>query len=100
NVPLDFAPRLEGNQNLTVFVTDPRGSQGILRPNHLHPPFNNKKARQALLLAVDQAHYLQAVIGPSENYTPCPGVFLWCATPGATQAGAQGTPPLARGRQS
>ena len=27
-----------------------QGSQGILRPNHLHPPFNNKKARQALLL--------------------------------------------------
>src|SRR5215813_7894532 len=48
NVPLDFAPRLESNQNLSVFVTDPRGSQGILRPNHLHPPFNNKKARQAL----------------------------------------------------
>src|SRR5207247_83692 len=60
NVPLDFAPRLESNQNLRVFVTDPRGSQGILRPNHLHPPFNNKTARQALLLAVDQKSDMQA----------------------------------------
>ena len=30
NVPLDFAPRLEKNANLTVFVTDPKGNQGIL----------------------------------------------------------------------
>ena len=27
----------------------PLGTQGWLRPNHLHPPFNNKKARQALV---------------------------------------------------
>src|SRR5437867_9489830 len=32
NVPLDFAPRLEKNPDLRVFVTDPRGSQGIPRP--------------------------------------------------------------------
>ena len=99
NVPLDFAPRLEGNQNLTVFVTDPRGSQGILRPNHLHPPFNNKKARQALLLAVDQAHYLQAVIGSSKYYTPCPGIFMCGGTPYESKAGAPVKPDLGRARQ-
>ncbi len=73
NVPLDFAPRLEKNANVAVFVTDPRGSQGILRPNHLQPPFNNKKARQALLWMVDQAYYLQAVIGNPKYYKVCPG---------------------------
>src|SRR5215831_13033140 len=46
NIRLDYVPRLEKNPGVSVFVTDPRGSQGCLRPNHLHPPFNNKKARQ------------------------------------------------------
>src|SRR5437764_13090517 len=38
NVPLDFAPRLEKNANVDGFVTDPRGSQRILRPQHRPPP--------------------------------------------------------------
>jgi peptide/nickel transport system substrate-binding protein len=87
NVPLDFAPRLEKNTDLRVFVTDPRGSQGILRPNHLHPPFNNKKARQALLLAVDQKNYLQAVIGHEKYYKTCQSVFMCGGLPYETAAG-------------
>ena len=88
NIPLDFAPRLEKNASLSVFVTDPKGSQGILRPNHLHPPFNNKKARQALLLAVDQKTYLQAVIGHEKYYKTCPSVFMCGGLPYESAAGA------------
>jgi peptide/nickel transport system substrate-binding protein len=54
SVPLDFVTRLEQTPNLTVAVVDPLGSQGQIRPNHLHPPFNHKKARQALLWMVNQ----------------------------------------------
>ena len=97
NVPLDFAPRLEKNANLSVFVTDPKGSQGILRPNHLHPPFNNKKARQALLLAVDQKNYLQAVIGHEKYYKTCPSVFMCGGLPYETSAGSP-KPDLERAR--
>ena len=99
NVPLDFAPRLEKNPNVTVFVTDPRGSQGILRPNHLHPPFNHKKARQALLLAVNQQHYLQAVIGHPQYYRVCPGLFMCGGMPYESTAGAPAKPDLERARQ-
>jgi peptide/nickel transport system substrate-binding protein len=88
NVPLDFAPRLEKNPDLRVFVTDPRGSQGILRPNHLHPPFNNKTARQALLYAVDQQKYMQAVIGNPKYYRACPSVFMCGGLPYETAVGA------------
>ena len=88
NVPLDFAPRLEKNADLRVFVTDPRGSQGILRPNHLQPPFNNKAARQALLYAVDQQKYMQAVIGNSKYYRACPSVFMCGGLPYETAVGA------------
>jgi peptide/nickel transport system substrate-binding protein len=98
NVPLDFAPRLEKNAAIGVFVTDPKGSQGILRPNHLHPPFNNKKARQALLLAVDQKSYLQAVIGHEKYYKTCPSVFMCGGLPYETAAGAP-KPDLERARQ-
>jgi peptide/nickel transport system substrate-binding protein len=99
NVPLDFAPRLEKNANVTVFVTDPRGSQGILRPNHLHPPFNNKKARQALLLAVDQRAYLQAVIGHEKYYKVCPGLFMCGGMPYESKVGAPARADLDRARQ-
>ena len=98
NLPLDFAPRLEKNPALSVFVTDPKGSQGILRPNHLHPPFNNKKARQALLLAVDQKNYLQAVIGHEKYYKVCPSVFMCGGLPYESAAGAP-KPDLERARQ-
>jgi len=56
--PIDFMPKLEENPDLQTFVIDPLGEQGWLRPNWLHPPFNNKKAREALLHTTDQVTYL------------------------------------------
>jgi peptide/nickel transport system substrate-binding protein len=84
---LDFVPRLEKNPNLVVFVTDPRGFQGWIRPNHLQPPFDNKKARQALLHVVNQETYLQAAIGQPRYYKPCPAYFV-CGGPYESRAGA------------
>ncbi len=73
---IDFIPRLEKNPNVTLFITDPRGNQGWLRPNHLHPPFNNKKARQALLYLVNQEMVLQGTIGHARYYRTCPAYFM------------------------
>src|SRR5262245_53552949 len=42
--PIDYVARYEKSSNLTVFVADSLGYVGWVRPNHLHPPFNNKKA--------------------------------------------------------
>jgi peptide/nickel transport system substrate-binding protein len=98
NVPLDFAPRLEKNPDLRVYITDPRGSQGILRPNHLQPPFNNKAARQALLYAVEQPKYMQAVIGNPKYYKACPSVFMCGGLPYETAIGAP-KPDLERAKR-
>ncbi len=100
NPPVDFAPRFESNHDLTLFIQDPRGTQGWIRPNHLHPPFNNKKARQALLWMVDQKKYLQAAIGVPKYYRPCASVYP-CGTPLETTAGAEALlkPDLGRARQ-
>jgi peptide/nickel transport system substrate-binding protein len=98
NPPVDFSTRLEKNPNVTVFVKNPGGIQGWVRPNHLFPPFNNKKARQALLHMVDQEMYLQAVVGNAKYYRTCPSYYM-CGLPTETAAGAPGKPNLERARQ-
>ena len=87
NPSVDIAARLEQNGALTVAIQDPRGTQGWIRPNHLHPPFNNKKARQALLSMVDQGRYLQSAIGQARYYRTCPALFT-CGSPWESAAGA------------
>jgi peptide/nickel transport system substrate-binding protein len=84
---IDFIPKIEQNPDLQTFVIDPQGTQGWLRPNWLHPPFNNQKARQALLHAMDQATFLAWAIGQSQYYRTCYSVFP-CGTTYATEAGA------------
>jgi peptide/nickel transport system substrate-binding protein len=86
--PLDFVPRIEKNPALATFITDPGGTQGWLRPNHLHPPFNDKKARQALLSMMDQTKYLQAAIGQPKYFRTCHSVFA-CGGPYESKAGAE-----------
>src|SRR5437016_3903152 len=66
--PIDFIPTIEQTASLATFLPDPLGTQGWLRPNHLHPPFNNKKARQALVAMMSQETYLQAAIGVPKSY--------------------------------
>jgi peptide/nickel transport system substrate-binding protein len=97
---LDFTPRLEKNPNLAVIVTDPRGNTGWLRPNHLHPPFNNKKARQALLYMIDQDMVLQGGIGQAKYFQSCPAYFL-CGDglPYQSAAGAPGKVDFERAKQ-
>ncbi|OYW08713.1 MAG: hypothetical protein B7Z53_04265, partial [Rhodospirillales bacterium 12-71-4] len=46
-LPADVLPILERNRAVTVATVSPYGYQGILRFNHLHAPFNDKKMRQA-----------------------------------------------------
>jgi peptide/nickel transport system substrate-binding protein len=87
SVPLDFVGRLEQNPTLAVAIVDPLGSQGQIRPNHLHPPFNHKKARPALLWMVNQETYLRAAIGEQRFWRPC-GAFFMCGGPWETDIGA------------
>jgi peptide/nickel transport system substrate-binding protein len=96
---LDFISRLEKNPSLSVIVTDPRGNTGWLRPNHLHPPFNNKKARQALLYMVDQETVHQGAIGQPKYFQSCPAYFL-CGDglPYQSAVGAPGKPDFGKAK--
>ncbi len=85
----DLIPVLSRNREVVVDNTDLLGELGIVRPNHLHPPFNNVKLRQALLMVADQKDYLAAVMGPDSPFTTQP-VGIWTpGTPLASDAGME-----------
>jgi peptide/nickel transport system substrate-binding protein len=85
--PIDFMPKIQQHPDLQTFLFDPIGVQGWLRPNFLHPPFNNEKAREALLHMMDQETYLAWAVGQSDYYRPCYSVFS-CGGPYETRIGA------------
>jgi peptide/nickel transport system substrate-binding protein len=87
--PQDLLPVFQGNKDVVIANIDPLGNQGVLRFNHLLPPFNNEKMRQAVLQLVDQREYMTAVAGDEKNWKVCPSVFA-CGSPMASDAGAEG----------
>lgn len=83
---------LRRNRNVSVEAIDPLPLTGILRFNHLHPPFNDKRMRQAILPAISQQDFMQAVNGPDPAlWMTNVGVF----TPGTPLANDAGLAPLA-----
>ncbi|MCK6449344.1 MAG: ABC transporter substrate-binding protein [Alphaproteobacteria bacterium] len=78
--PYDLLPAMKKDKNITVRVLDPLGKMGHIRPNHLHPPFNNVKAREALQLLVDQKEFLAAMVGNPEYEKECYAIFM-CGSP-------------------
>jgi peptide/nickel transport system substrate-binding protein len=71
---------------VVVANVDPLGSIGVFRFNHLQPPFDNPKMRQALLWAVDQKDYMTALAGDPKNWKTCYAYYT-CGTPMASDAG-------------
>ena len=59
----DLQPVLASNPEIGEEATDTSGRMAIMRLNHLHPPFNNPKVRQAVRMAVNQEDYMQATQG-------------------------------------
>ncbi len=88
NPPVDLVPLLQQNENIVVEVLDPLGNQGMLRMNHLHPPFDNAELRQAVVAAVDQETYMKAAIGDPQYYSVCNSLYA-CGSPLETRAGAE-----------
>jgi peptide/nickel transport system substrate-binding protein len=59
----DLLPLLQQDPNLTTPLIEETGNIGLLRMNQLFPPFNNPAIRRALLRCMDQADFMQAVVG-------------------------------------
>ena len=59
----DLLPLLARDPTLLQTVTERTGNIGLLRMNQLYPPFDNAALRRALLPALAQADFMQAVCG-------------------------------------
>ncbi|GAC1343751.1 MAG: ABC transporter substrate-binding protein [Acetobacteraceae bacterium] len=79
----DLLPLLRRDPGLTVEIIDRAGNIGFMRVNSLLPPFDNPAIKHALLGAISQADFMQAVVGtdPAMWHAPA-GVF----TPGTPLA--------------
>ena len=83
-----MVPLLKRNENLTLGLANPTGYLGVMRFNHLNPPFNDVRVRRAVLVAVKQDDYMLAVTGGDTTaYQDCKALFP-CGTPFGTQKGA------------
>jgi peptide/nickel transport system substrate-binding protein len=86
--PADLVPVFAANKDITVTTVDPLGNHGILRFNHIQPPFDNPQLRRAVLNLVNQKDYMGAAAGDPKYWKTCAALF-GCGTPFETNAGAE-----------
>jgi peptide/nickel transport system substrate-binding protein len=72
----DLLPILRKNPKVATAINDPVGLAGMLVMNNLFPPFNDVRARRAILMALSQEDYMRAVVGDDDSlWKPMPGYF-------------------------
>ncbi len=89
NAPHDLLPVIQRAPNITVRVLDPLGFACSMQVNHLQPPFDNPAIRRALLGAVDQVAFMNAIAGGRPEYMHTPCGYFTPGTPMASDAGMQ-----------
>jgi len=86
---IDLVPMLKNSPGVEVKVFDPFGWLMIIAFNHLHPPFDNPRLLRALLPAVDQGEFIQAVVGDQSDLGRAPVGFFTDNYPMANTAGLE-----------
>ena len=98
----DLLGVLRADPSVVVRTGDPAGLIATMRFNQLHPPFDKAAVRRAVLGAVVQADYMEAVSGPDRALW-ADGVGYFCpGTPMASETGMAaltGPRDLARSRR-
>jgi len=87
-ISVDLLPLVEGDKSLAI-VRSAFPNQFSLRPNWLHPPFDNPKVREALGYLVNQPDFVIAAMGDPRFYRLCKSYFV-CGTPLASDVGMEG----------
>lgn len=72
----DLLPLLRKAPGIKVEVLDPLGALGVVAVNHTQPPFDNPKLLQAILPAINQHDYLDAVLGDQQSLGRTAGFFI------------------------
>jgi len=87
--PPELQTLLRRNRGVVVEAIDPLPLMGILRLNHLHPPFNDRALRRALLPAIDQADFMTAIVGTEPGMVRERAGAFTPGTPYATEVGLE-----------
>ena len=74
------------HRQVDLFRGDPFGVVSVLRFNHLIPPFDRVELRQAVLRAIDQTPFIQAITAGPGDGAVCRSMFP-CGMPGVSEAG-------------
>jgi peptide/nickel transport system substrate-binding protein len=85
---IDLLPMLKTNKDVRIETLTPLGVQGILRLNHLQPPFTDVRVRHAVQWLLSQRDLMTAAFGDSPMWQVC-GSILICNQPMAFQDGAE-----------
>jgi len=83
----DLLPTLQKNADLRTSVVEVTGNLAFLRMNQLFPPFDNAAIRRALLLALNQADFMAAVVGDTSDAARTDVGYFAPGTPMASDAG-------------
>lgn len=82
----DLLPTL-AKAGLTLQVDQPGGRHAFARVNHLQAPFNDRKARQAFMMAVKQEDYMRSAQGDDKSLWGICNSPYPCGTPYAKDYG-------------
>jgi peptide/nickel transport system substrate-binding protein len=77
----DLIPVLRRSRDIVIANGDPAGYMGVLRFNHLHPPFDRPAVRRAVLAAVNQPDFMAAVTNNDPSAFNVCHAFFPCTTP-------------------
>ncbi|PTQ75302.1 ABC transporter substrate-binding protein [Celeribacter persicus] len=88
--PFDLLPVLRANPDIDVLDPGPNaGNIGLMRFNHLQPPFDNPKVRQAVAYALDRGEIMTgAGVSPEDQDPDCTSFFS-CGTPFEAHKGGE-----------
>lgn len=85
----DLLPLLRRHRDILVEAKERGGLMGMIRFNHLVPPFDNPAIRRAFLAGVNQTEYMQAVMGEERSLWNDRCGFFLPGSPLATEAGIE-----------
>ncbi len=85
--PVDLLPVLRRDRAIAI-ENVPLGLILLMRFNQMQPPFNNPGIRRAVMMAVNQVDYMQAVVGSPDYYRECK-TFFTPGSPMSTGAGGE-----------
>ena len=86
---IDLCPMLAKSPGCYTKVVDPGGWLMFMQLNHLNPPFDNPKVRQAIIVALDQQAFIEAVVGDQRDLSIVPTGLFAPTMPMSNNAGME-----------